>query len=134
MIIEKGFVSLDNIRFHVNHGVLEQERLTGGDFTVSVKAGYPLTEAVMTDNVDTTLNYATLYEIIDREMRKPSRLLEHVAGRIGESIFTALPLVDSLVVKITKVNPPMGGLMDGASVELHLINDKNSRQQFSFHK
>lgn len=120
MNYKEGFVCLDNIRFHARHGVLEQERLTGGDFTVSVRAGYPLEIAMRSDRVEDTLNYATLFEIINKEMQKPSCLLENVAGRIGESIFNALPKVDSLVIKVTKENPPMGGLMDGATVELHL--------------
>jgi len=120
MKYKEGFVSLENIHFHACHGVIGQERLTGGDFTVSVRARYPLSLAMRSDRVEDTLNYATLYEIINKEMRKPSCLLENVAGRIGESIFAALPKVDSLVVKVTKENPPTGGLMDGASVELRL--------------
>lgn len=121
MKITSSFISLDNIRFHANHGVLEQERITGGDFTVSVRVGYPLSVAADSDNVEDTLNYASLYELIKREMQKPSRLLEHVAGRIGESIFSAFPKAENAMVRITKQNPPMGGSMDGASVELHLI-------------
>lgn len=120
MKVTSSFVCLENVRFHASHGVLEQERLTGGDFIVSVSAACPLAVAMKSDDVADTLNYATLYEIVRNEMQKPSRLLENVAGRIGESVFATLPQVDSLIVKITKTNPPMGGDMDGASVELHL--------------
>lgn len=106
---------------------MEQERLTGGDFTVSVRVSFPLGKAARTDNVDDTLNYATLYEIINKEMQKPSCLLENVAGRIGGSIFAAFPGVDALTVKVTKLNPPTGGDMDGASIELNLERSPEDR-------
>lgn len=121
MKYNSSFIILSNIRFHANHGVLEQERLTGGDFTVSLRAGYNIETAMRSDRVEDTLNYAALYEIIKREMLKPSRLIENVAYRIAESIFAELPGVESLDITVTKQNPPMGGSMDGASVELHLI-------------
>ena len=76
------------------------------------------------DNVDDTLNYAEIFEIINKEMQKPSCLLENVAGRIGKSIFEAMPEIESLDITVAKANPPMGADLDSASVELHLINDK----------
>ncbi len=119
-----GYVFIDGMKFHSFHGVMEQERLTGNDYTVSVRAGYDLSRAVHTDNVDHTLNYAAVYEVVKREMAKPSKLIEHVAGRIAESLFDSFPLILSLEVKIIKHNPPMGADCYGAGVEIHLTNDK----------
>ena len=58
------------------------------------------------------------------EMRQPSNLLEHVAGRIAHAVQTAIPEVLSIDLKLTKCNPPMGADCAGAGVEIHLINDK----------
>lgn len=113
------------MRFHARHGVMEQERLTGGDFLVSLSACYPLGKAVESDEVADTLNYAEVYEIVKREMNKPSKLIEHVAGRIGESILSAMPAITELTVKVTKENPPMGADCDGAGVLLRWTNDEN---------
>ena len=113
-----------NLRFHATHGVMAQERITGGDFVVTVRVGYDITAAMASDAVDDTLNYAELYELVKREMMQPSNLLEHVAGRIGESIFREMAGVTSVDIELCKVNPPMGADCDGASVELHLINEK----------
>lgn len=129
MNITSSFISLDNIHFHANHGVMEQERAIGGDFVVSVRVSYPIAEAMRNDDINATLNYATLYKIIKEEMQKPSHLLEHVAGRIAENIFSTFPLVDKLSMKITKQNPPMDGDMDGACIELHL-----EQEQFTLNK
>ncbi len=122
--LSSGYVCLNNVRFHARHGVLPQERLTGGEFVVNLRAKYPLAKAMGSDDVDDTLNYAEIFEIINKEMQKPSRLLEHVAGRIGRSVIEAFPQVETLDITIAKTNPPMGGDMDSAAVEVHLINDK----------
>ena len=124
MKVKTSYVCLNEVRFHSNHGVLRQERLTGGELIVSVRACYPLAGAMESDDVADTLDYSRLYEIINNEMQKPSCLLEHVAGRIGKSIFSEMPDVVSLDICVEKTNPPMGGDMQSAAVELHLINDK----------
>jgi dihydroneopterin aldolase len=83
-----------------------------------------VSRAVQSDDVADTLNYATLYETARQEMAIPSQLLEHVAGRIGQRVLSEWSEVTTVDLTLTKENPPMGADCDGASVELHLINDK----------
>jgi dihydroneopterin aldolase len=123
--IVSSFVILREVRFHAFHGVMPQERKVGADFTVSLRVGADLSRAVESDAVEDTLNYATLYEVVKQEMAIPSQLLEHVAGRIGKAVFNRFPQVETVEVVLTKVNPPMGADCQGASVELHLINEKS---------
>ena len=120
MKIRDSYIHLENVRFHTFHGVLAQERQVGGDFLLSLRVGYPMTKAVESDEVADTLDYAALYALVKREMDIPSKLLEHVAGRIVRAIPEAFPEVTSVDLKLTKVNPPMGADCDGAGVELHL--------------
>jgi len=124
MKLTEGFVCLNNVRFHARHGVMPQERATGGEFVVSLRAKYPLAAAIESDDIADTINYAEILEIINKEMLKPSCLLENVAGRIGRSIFMRFPKVESVDITLAKINPPMSADIDSASVELHLINDK----------
>lgn len=121
-MLESGHIYINNMRFHSYHGVMEQERLTGGDFVVSLDARYPLAKAVDSDDVNDTMNYATVYEIVKNEMSVPSCLIEYVAGRIGKRLLEAMPQIEELTVKLTKENPPMGADCDGAGVQLHWIN------------
>ena len=120
-----GVVFLRDVRLYAFHGVLQQERRVGGWFVVSLRVHYNnIVRACETDCVDDTLNYAVLLDIVRREMQQPSSLLEHVAGRMAQRVFDRFPDVDAVDVTVTKENPPMGGNMQGAGVELHLINDK----------
>jgi len=119
MHLKSGFLCLRRMRFYAFHGVLPQERQTGGYFLVNLRVGYPLEAAMLSDRIDDTLNYAALYALVDREMKQPSSLLEHVAGRIVKAIEEAFPLVSSIDMELTKENPPMGADCDGATVEMH---------------
>ena len=58
----------------------------GGEFLVDLRVGYPIADAMQSDEVADTLNYAELYQLVKREMEIPSKLLEHVAGRIVKAI------------------------------------------------
>ncbi len=112
------------MRFHACHGVMPQERVTGGKFVVSIDVKCDIGRAVMTDDVADTVNYAEIFKIVNREMQQPSCLLEHLAGRIGECIFREIEGISEMRLKVQKVNPPMGGQCEGAAVSLYLINDK----------
>jgi len=122
--VKSSYISLRNVRFCAFHGVMPQERRVGADFLVNLRVGYPLEKAMQSDEVGDTLNYAELYALVKAEMAEPSKLLEHVAGRIVSAIEKRFPQVTSIDLELTKQNPPIGADCDGAGVEIYLINDK----------
>ena len=124
MKLTEGYVFLRDVRFHAFHGVMPQEGKVGADFLVNLRIGYPVGKAMDTDEVADTLSYAEVYALVAHEMKVPSRLLEHVAGRIVKTISQHFPLTTSIDLTLTKLNPPMGADIVGAGVEIHLINDK----------
>ena len=117
-------IYLKNVRFHAYHGVLQQERIVGNDYVVNLVVDYDFTSAMETDELSATINYAELYEIIKEEMAIPSKLLEHVVGRIGKRVFSEYSAIRQIQLAITKENPPFGADCGGAGVEVVLTNDK----------
>lgn len=117
-------IYLRNVRFHAFHGVLQQEGIVGNDYLVNLVLDYDFSSAMKTDDLQGTLNYAEVYQKVREEMAVPSKLLEHVAGRIAHRLFSDFPEIQKLQLSITKVNPPMGADSDGAGVEVVLTNDK----------
>ena len=124
MKIKNSCIFLNGLRFHAFHGVMPQERLTGNDYRVDLKIDFPLEKAVGSDDVDDTLNYATVYTAVKEEMDVPSQLIERVAYRIADRLFRTFKAINEVEIKVEKCNPPMGADCEGAGVELHLINDK----------
>ena len=49
-----------------------------------------------------------------------SKLIEHVAWRIGTSIKDEIKAVEQVWVKVTKFNPPIGGQSDSVAVEVEI--------------
>ena len=127
MFLKESFIYINDLRFHAFHGVMPQERLTGNDYSVDLRVGYDVSSAMLSDDVNDTVNYATLYEIVRQEMSVPSQLVERVAYRIADRISRRYPDVTRMDVRVTKLNPPLGADCHGAGVELHLINDKTNR-------
>lgn len=117
-------IYLRNVRFHAFHGVLPQEGIVGNDYLVNLVLDYDFSSAMKTDDLQGTLNYAEVCQKVREEMAVPSKLLEHVAGRIAHRLFSDFPEIQKLQLSITKVNPPMGADSDGAGVEVVLTNDK----------
>ena len=117
-------IYLRNVRFHAFHGVLPLEGIVGNDYLVNLVLDYDFSSALKTDDLQGTLNYAEVYQKVREEMAVPSKLLEHVAGRIAHRLFSDFPEIKKLQLSITKVNPPMGADSDGAGVEVVLTNDK----------
>ena len=112
-------IILDNLKFYAYHGVLEQERKVGGEYSVDVRLDVKNAEnAIYNDELEGTINYADVYNLIKAEMQEPSSLLEHIAGRITEKLFCKFPTIEFAEIKICKRNPPMGADCDGASIVL----------------
>ena len=108
------------MRFYAHHGCFEQERAIGTHFRVDLVFETDTTKAEVTDNIDDTVSYLDVYQVVKREMEIPSNLLEHVARRIGEEVRSSFPAVTSVRVKVSKLNPPLGGQMESVSVEVAL--------------
>ena len=120
MFLTESYIYINDIRLHALHGVLPQERLTGNDYIINIRIGYDISKAFDSDDVADTLNYAEVYNIVKTEMQTPSKLIEHVAGRIANRLLNEYAKISSIVLHITKRNPPMGADCQGAGVELHV--------------
>ena len=124
MKLQTSYIYLRDLRFHAYHGVEAQERIVGNDYQLSVRIQYDVSQAMLSDNVLDTINYADVYRLLEQEMQVPSNLLERVAYRMADRIQRRFAFVEAIDISLAKLNPPMGTNMGEAGVELHLINDK----------
>ena len=73
--------------------------------------------AMETDDLEGTISYADVYEIVKQEMEIPSKLLEHVGGRIIRSL-RARYNINKVYLRLMKENPPMGADLEAAGIEI----------------
>lgn len=113
-------IGLQDVRFHAPHGFFEEEHRMGNEFSIDVEVLADVGGAAQGDDLGGTVNYATIYYLIQSEMKKPTQLLEALAYRIGGRIQQQFDGVSSVKVRLRKLNPPLGGKVAAAFVEIEL--------------
>lgn len=111
-------IIIEDLKIYAYHGALPEETLIGTYYLLNVEVQADLWNAVASDALQDTINYAEINELIHEEMKVPSKLMEHVAGRILKKIKDTFPQITFVKIRITKTSPPMTGEMKGVSVEI----------------
>lgn len=113
-----GIIEIENMEFWAYHGCFEAEQVVGNKFNVYACIHYECDRAIASDNIDDALNYQLAYEIIAKEMRQNSHLLEHVASRMIDALYAQFSEAKYIKIKVAKLNPPLGGKIGHTSVTL----------------
>ncbi|WP_321481343.1 dihydroneopterin aldolase [uncultured Bacteroides sp.] len=111
-------IFLENLVFYAYHGVLPQERTVGNTFIINLSVKGDFLKAIETDQIEDSISYADIYEVVKQEMNIPSKLLEHACGRIVKALFREFPSIEEIRLKLSKNNPPMGADIDSAGIEM----------------
>lgn len=111
-------VALLGVEFYAYHGFYEEERRIGNKYIVDIKVQTDFTGSILDDNLDKTVDYEKLYTILKMEMDVPSKLLEHVAGRVMDKVYQAFSSIKKIEIAIAKQNPPIGGICKESKVTL----------------
>lgn len=109
-------ISLEEMKFHAGHGIYPEEKIIGNDFIVDVSIGIEDKEAVA--DLSQTIDYVKVYEIINKEMSKPTPVLESLAYSCVACIKRDFPQSKAIKIKISKLHPPMGGEIGKSSITL----------------
>jgi len=109
-------ISLEGMAFYAHHGCFAEEQRIGTHFTVDVHLTANLSRAAVSDKLTDTLNYQEVYNVVKAEMETPSHLLEHIAERIATALTQKMEQIAQVSVKVTKLNPSLGGQVQASSV------------------
>ena len=118
MRIKEYHIELVNIHLYAYHGAIAQENKVGGWYTLNLRARIDSHDSIASDNLEATVNYADIYEVVRSEMQIPSKLLEHVCGRILDKLFEKFTIIGEIEISLSKDTPPMGGDRLSSSVRI----------------
>ena len=113
-----SIISIKGMEFFAYHGCFKEEQIIGTKFFVDLYIEADTSEAEETDKLSKTINYQTVYLLVKKEMEIKSKLLEHVGRRILKAVKKEFPNINSVKVKISKMNPPLGGKINSVSLTL----------------
>ena len=111
-------VRVNGIRVKAYHGCMPEEAVVGGPFQVDIAVQCNLAKAAQSDELEDTVDYVQLTNIVEREMAIRSNLLEHVGQRIILAVKAEVAGADQVWVHIQKLEPPMKADLTSVSVEM----------------
>lgn len=114
-----GLIQIEEMEFYAFHGHYEEERYVGNRFLLDLSIFTDTSEAEKSDRIDDALNYQKVYAMIKDEMEnKKSHLLENIGRRIIDRLYENFEGIEKLRLKISKMNPAMGGQINSVSLTL----------------
>lgn len=114
--------------FYGYHGVLSQEQSVGGMFEADVDMYTDFTAAAKDDNLSHTIDYQKVYKCISQlVLEKKHYLIESLATLITDELLDRFGSIQKIAVRVTKHNPPLGGVVD--CVEVEVIKTRGERER-----
>ncbi|HNQ59457.1 MAG TPA: dihydroneopterin aldolase [Bacteroidales bacterium] len=113
-----AWIALEQMEFWAYHGCFTEEQVIGTRFMIDLYIETDTSKAELSDDLNDTINYQSVYKVVKNEMQIPSKLLEHLGRRILTSVFTRFPKISYAKIKISKLNPALGGKIGSVSVNL----------------
>lgn len=114
--MEEGIIQINNVKLYAYHGCLEEEALIGANYIVDIEIFTDYSLAAKNDDLKMTVDYCDVYQIVKREMKIRSKLIEHAAERIANALKKEIDGIDKVNVQLTKIAPPVNGDVGSVSV------------------
>ena len=115
----KDCININELIVYANHGVLPQEKTLGQKFVISAKLYASLKEAYTTDDVEKTINYAKVCELLTKVTKDECyNLIETLASELADRVLEEYNLVDSIEITVKKPFAPINLPVDHVSVSV----------------
>lgn len=104
--------------FYGFHGAYPEENRLGQRFYVDLELGLDLRPSAMTDDLEKTVNYAEVYELVKNEVEQTRvKLVETLAENVANRLLNQFP-IEQVLVRVTKPDPPIPGHYQAVGVEI----------------
>lgn len=113
-----GQIIVEGMEFYAYHGHFKEEQIVGNKFLVDLIIDTDTSKPEKTDNLEDALDYAAVYNDIKDEMQTKSFLVENIAGRIINRLYDKYSAIIKIDLKVSKLNPPLGGKTEKVSIRL----------------
>jgi 7,8-dihydroneopterin aldolase/epimerase/oxygenase len=123
--MKEHLICVNNLSVHGYHGCLPEEALIGTEFIVNVWMVTDFSEAALNDDLSKTIDYVAVSEIVLREMKVRSKLIEQVGQRIVDGLWGLSSDLKEIKVEVRKLSPPIG--IDVNSVSVWITEKRNQK-------
>ena len=112
-------IFLRGMRFMACHGVLPHEREVPQPFEVDVEMGLDLRAAGESDDLDDTVNYAEVYDVVSTVLTVARKyLIEAIAEKIADDLLRDFDSLRWVRVTVHKPTAPIDGIFSDVGVTI----------------
>jgi dihydroneopterin aldolase len=108
-------IKINGMEFYAFHGCMDEEAVAGGKYVVNIEIIADVQNSLLSDDLNDTIDYVKVYELVKSEMMVRSKLIEHVAGRIMNQMKALNEKIQGVKVEIIKIKPPIPGNLQSVS-------------------
>jgi dihydroneopterin aldolase len=102
--------------FYGHHGVTDPEREVGKRYEVDVIVETGIAFENVEESLRKTIDYGKIYMLTAEVLQRPRKLLETLAHEIAVRLLEALPPAQAVQIRVSKIDPPVGGICHRAFV------------------
>jgi len=110
-------IELNQLIFHGYHGLHEEEKKVMNTFEVNLSVKYDEKKSDF-NNIDDTISYVDLYEIVKQKIQVPVLLLEKICQGIIRKIKHQYPFVREVNISIYKLQAPIENFQGKVGVSM----------------
>lgn len=110
-------IHLEKLRFFAYHGLYDIEKKIGNEFELNIHISFK-SDSVIIKDIHSTINYASIYEIVKEEMAFPRQLLETFITELAEKIKASFPHIVKVKISMYKITAPIECFMGRVGVEV----------------
>ena len=116
-----GLIKVEGIKLYAYHGHLPEEAILGGHFLINVYVNAETTLVEKSDELEDTVDYVKIIDIVKEQMLIRSNMIEHPAARIADNILL-LKHVIGVKVEVEKLNVPINANFSKISATIEREN------------
>lgn len=110
-------INFNGLIFKGYHGLYDAEKKLGNTFKVDVCIHF-IPNVTIVDQIDQTIDYVKLYQLVKTLMEIPTLLLESLVCKIADQILIEHVIAQFVVVTITKETLPIPFFEGNTSVSI----------------
>lgn len=106
-MLEQKCITIENLIVNACHGCNEEEKINPQPFSFSFKIFYDYEKACDDDNLDSTISYSEVAELVDIFCRKNCfNLLEKLASATCRMLMEHFKIIKEININLKKIQPP----------------------------
>jgi len=113
-------IILSDLAFYGYHGVMKEENALGQRFRIDLECGADLKKAGKSDNVDDTISYADIFDLVNERVTTTRfKLIEALGQHVIDQLFEKFVAIEWVRIRVRKPEAPIATVSGEFAIEMY---------------